>query len=81
MSVFTNVEPSKLVGFEYDRLSYEQRAALAGKWIAMEVYSPKTTPLRNIEAVGDSAEDCARQLLSRGLAPAKFEFSQVTPPY
>jgi hypothetical protein len=49
--------------------------------IALEIYTPETTPLRRIEAIGDSAADCISQLRARGLDPANFEFTRLTPPY
>ena len=40
-----------------------------------EIYTPQTVPLKRIEAIGNSAEECARQLKERGLDPAIFEFT------
>lgn len=50
-----------------------------GKWIALERYTPKTLPLRIIEALGDSPASCVRQLAARGLKPADFEFMPILP--
>jgi hypothetical protein len=72
---------SKAIGQSPEALTLEERLALAGKMIAMEIYSPETTPLRRIEAIGDSAAECIAQLVSRGLDPANFEFSRLHPPY
>ncbi len=80
MSLFEPVNPETLVGRTLDNLRYEERAELAGLWVAQEIYTPQTLPLRRIEAVGRSVGDCVRQLASRGLDPLKFEFVQVTPP-
>ena len=66
----------RFVGREPERLSLQDRRALVGKWIAMEIYSPATLPLRRIEAVGDSTADCIRQLTQRGLDTRTFEFSE-----
>ena len=49
--------------------------------MALELYSPQTLPLRRIEAIGDSAAECARQLAERGLDPRRFEFTLLKPPY
>jgi hypothetical protein len=57
-----------------DKLSIADRKKLAGKWIALEIYTPKTTPERRIEAVGSSPASCAQQLSQRGLNPAQFEY-------
>lgn len=75
------VDVNRLIGYEMDRLTFEERLALTGKWVAFEIYTPKTLPIRRIEAVGDSPAECARRLAARGLEVAKFEFSRVTPPY
>jgi hypothetical protein len=69
------------IGRNPDRLTLEERMTLAGKFIALEVYSPDTLPLRRIEAIGSSMEDCVRMLQSRGLDPRKFEYSILPWPY
>lgn len=74
-------DPSSVIGRSPDRLTLEERAAWAGKFIALEIYTPETLPLRRIEAMGDSAEECIRQLAQRGLDPAMFEFVQLQPAY
>jgi len=81
MSVFTLVNTEKLLGRDPDGLSYNERAALAGHWAALEIYTPETLARRGIAAIGDSPAACARQLAGRGLNPAKFEFSKITPPF
>ena len=72
---------SRAIGQSPEALTLEERLALTGKMIALEIYSAATTPLRRIEAIGDSAGDCIVQLHSRGLDPANFEFSRLHPPY
>ena len=47
---------------------------LRGRWIALEVYSPKTLPLKRIEAIGANTAECAEELKRRGLNPMEFEF-------
>ena len=74
-------DPRQAIGRNPDRLTLEERTALAGKWIALEVYTPATLPFRRIEAIGDSLEACARMLQERGLDPAIFEFSRLAWPY
>jgi hypothetical protein len=74
-------DPRSVIGRSPDALSLEQRTALAGKYIAMEIYTPETLPLQRIEAIGDSVDDCIRQLAARGLDPKQFEFSRMKPPY
>ena len=72
---------SRALGRNPDRLTLAERQAYAGKYIALEIYSPETTPLRRIEAIGDSLADCIRNLRSRGLDPQHFEFTRLPPPY
>lgn len=69
----------RAIGRSPESLSLEDRALLTGKFIAMEMYSPDTLPLRRIEAIGDNIGDCVRTLKSRGLDPTIFEYSQLHP--
>ena len=62
-------------------LTLEERLALTGKTIALEIYTPETLPLRRIEAIGDSVAECIGELQARGLDPMHFEFSRLVPPY
>jgi hypothetical protein len=81
MPATTEFDAKRLLGREPERLTIEERFATAGKWIAMEIYSPSTLPLRRIEAIGDSVDECSRQLRERGLDPRNYEFSLLEPPY
>jgi hypothetical protein len=69
------------IGRSPERLTLEERFALAGKYVALEIYTPQAIPLRRIEAIGDSTGECLRELTSRGLDPARFEFTRLTQPY
>ncbi len=80
------------VGRAPEELSIPERFELAGKWIALERYVPPGVVqvdgrpemklrLRRIRAIGDSAEECIRQLRASGHEPAEFEFSMLKPPY
>jgi len=69
------------IGRSPERLSVEERLQFAGSYVALEVYTPETLPLRRIEAIGDSLEECVRMLKSRGLDPTHFEFTRLAPPY
>lgn len=73
--------PNRAIGRSPDALTLEERLALAGKIVALEIYTPETTPLRRIEAIGDSAAECIVQLRERGLDAANFEFTRLHPPY
>lgn len=81
MAARAALDPNRLLGREPERLTLEEREKLAGKWIALEIYTPRTLPLRRIEAVGDTVEDCVRQLAGRGLDPRQFEFEALRWPY
>ena len=73
------VDGRRWIGRSVDRLSNREVALLAGQWIALEIYTPATLPLRRIEALGGSAEECLRQLAERGLDPRQFEFVLLKP--
>jgi len=75
------LDTTTLIGRAPEALSIDERRAIAGRWAALEIYSPATTPLRRIQALGDSVAECARQLKQRGLDPQRFEFVLMTPPY
>ena len=74
-------DPNEVVGRAPERLTLEERNALVGKYVALEVYTPEALPLRRIEAIGDSVAECVRQLTQRGLDPARYEFTRLAPPY
>ena len=71
--------PANAVGRCPDHLTLQERTALAGKYVALEIYTPETLPLRTIEAIGDSLEECVRMLRERGLDPRRFEFTRLRP--
>jgi hypothetical protein len=81
MPVSAAKDPRAAVGRNPDRLTLEERMALAGKYVAMEVYTPENLALRRIEAIGDSLDACVRMLKERGLDPAMFEFTRLSWPY
>jgi hypothetical protein len=74
-------DAGRVLGRNPDRLTPAERLALAGKYVALEIYSPEAIPLRRIEAIGDSLAECLRTLQSRGLDPRLFEFNRLAPPY
>ena len=77
----TAKESEQAIGRSPERLSLDERVKLTGKYVALEFYTPETLPLRRIEAIGDSLEECVRMLKARGLDPANFEYSRLAPPY
>ncbi|MGC8795262.1 MAG: hypothetical protein ACP5U2_17925 [Bryobacteraceae bacterium] len=81
MASDSRLDHSRLIGRSPASLRLEEAEALRGKWIALEIYSPERLPLRRIEAVGDSVEECVRQLAARGLDPRRFEFVPYSGPF
>ena len=71
----------KILGRSPDQLSLEERRALAGSWMAFEIYTTKTLPLRQIEALGSSIAECVDMLRRRNLDPFKFEYTPLKPAY
>jgi hypothetical protein len=74
-------DAGQVLGRNPDRLTPAERQPLTGKYIALEIYSPEAAPLRRIEAIGDSIAECIRTLRSRGLDPARFEFTRLPAPF
>ena len=75
------INPVSFLGRSPDQLSLSERTAVAGKWIAMQIYTPETLPLRVIEALADTPAECIRQLEDRGLNPRIFEYSLLLPAF
>jgi hypothetical protein len=76
-----SVVPARILGRSPERLSLAEQIDLVGMTVALELYTPETVPLRRIEAIGETAEDCIAQLAARGLDPRRFEFVVLKPPY
>ena len=74
-------DPRQAVGRNPDRLTLDERRALIGKYVALEIYTPETLPFRRIEAIGNSTGECIRMLKERGLNPGQFEYTRLHPPY
>lgn len=83
---------AEVVGRAPEDLDLTERAALAGKWVALEIYQPSqlgevsgkpevALRLRRIEAIGDTTEECIRQLKAAGADPAAYEFTRLKPAY
>ena len=70
---------AEFFGRPVDTLTLGERERLACKWIALELYTPATLPLRVIEALGESPAACVRQLTARGLKPTNYEFVPILP--
>lgn len=65
---------NRFLGRNPDELSLAERNQLAGKWLALELYSPANLALRRIAALGESAEACRGMLRERGLEPSGFQY-------
>jgi hypothetical protein len=74
------IDPSVYVGRSPESLSLAERQGLVGAWIALELYSPATTPLRRIEAIGGTIDECIAQLTARGLDARQYELLLLRPP-
>ncbi len=81
MVLDNRIDPQRVIGRAPERLTIKEAQTLAGKFVALEVYSPETTPLRRIEAIGETPEECVSQLAARGLDPHRFEFVMLKAPY
>ncbi len=86
------VTDTTAVGKSPDDLTLSERAALAGKYIALEIYSPTVmgeaggkpeivVHLRRIEAIGNTPEECMQQLIAAGADPINYEFTRLKPPF
>ncbi len=71
----------ELIGQAPDRLDLATRDEIVGKVVAMRIYSPQNLALQRIQAIGDSVEDCVRQLQDGGLDPLDYEFTRMNPPF
>lgn len=72
---------TKAIGRAPESLTLDEAIDLAGQFVALELYSPDTAPLRLIQAIGESPEDCIRDLAARGLDPRHYEFTRLKPPF
>jgi hypothetical protein len=70
-----------MIGRPLESLTLAERWKWAGKWVALEMYSPQTVPLRNIEAIGNTATECVAVLKQRGLDPERYELQPLPQPY
>jgi hypothetical protein len=81
MATATKLDLEKFVGRAPDRLTLAEREALVGKFVALEIYSPKNLALRRIAAIGENIRECVAALRRRGLDPLNYEFTPLNPPY
>ena len=70
----SNTGTSRLIGRAPERLTAAELREVRNLWAAFEIYSPETTPLRRIEALGATVADCIKSLTERNLDPRKYEY-------
>jgi hypothetical protein len=66
--------PADLVGRMPESLDLSEQLLLHNHWIALELYTPETLPLRAIAAVGNTVDECASQLTESGKNAAQHEY-------
>ncbi len=81
MAPAAKLDTQSYIGQSVERLPLDVREALAGKYIAREIYTPKTLPLQRIEAIADTLPQCVDILRQRGLDPMNYEFVRLNPAY
>jgi hypothetical protein len=77
----TTMNTEEILGRSPERLTLGEQQELSGKFIALEIYTPQTLPLRRIEAVAEGPAACLEQLQKRGLDPSKFEIQLYQAPF
>lgn len=73
-------DTSRFLGRAPERFGTAEWRAVSGLWAAFEIYTPETTPLRRIEALGGSVEECVSSLAARDLDPRKYEYIPLRSP-
>ena len=92
MSPFGSQTTKPIIGRAPEELSISERFQNAGKWVALELYTPPAVKvmekgpevefkLRRIRALGNSVEECMQQLQQAGLDPEQFEYTRLIPAY
>jgi hypothetical protein len=81
MAPAAKLDTQSYIGQSVERLPLDAREALAGKYIAREIYTPKTLPLQRIESIADTLPQCVDILRRRGLDPMNYEFVRLNPAY
>lgn len=79
-TVPATVDFQSFLGRAPESLDIGELNALHGVWAAVELYTPATTPLRRIEALGPTPAECLKQLEARGLDPRNFELMVLRRP-
>ena len=74
------LDPNRFLNRSADSFNPSEWRAVHGLWAAYEIYSPQTTPLRTIQALGASAEECMRTVAAQGLDGCNFEYVPLRSP-
>jgi hypothetical protein len=77
----TALDPQSVLGRAPESLEIGELRALHGQWVAVELYSPATTPLRRIKAIAATPAACLDQLAALGLDPRQHEVLMLRKPY
>jgi hypothetical protein len=70
-----------LLGKPVDGFTLADQWRYAGVWVALELYTPQTLPVRLIAAAGASASECIAALRAKGMDPERFEYRPLAQPY
>jgi len=74
-------DTSRFLGRAPERFGAAEWRAVSGLWAAFEIYTPQTTPLRRIAALGTSVAECMNSLGARALDPRQFEYIPLHSPF
>ncbi len=76
----SELNPSLYVNRSPDSFSPSEWRSVHGLWAAFELYSPQTTPLRRIRALGATSSECMGTIASQGLPVTNFEYVPLRSP-
>ena len=74
------LDPNRFLKRSPDSFNPSEWRAVHGLWAAFEIYSPRTVPLRRIQALGASATECMGAVAAQGLAVSDFEYLPLRSP-
>lgn len=74
------IDPNRFLHRSPDSFNPSEWRAIHGLWAAYEIYSPQTTPLRRIQALGASPEECMKAVAAQGLDGCNFEYIPLHSP-
>ncbi len=74
------LDTSRFLNRSPDSFNPSEWRAVHGLWAAFELYSPQTTPLRRIQALGTNAAECMETLAVQGLPVTSFEYVPLRSP-